>query len=337
MTQPTSVDMTFDTSLVDLNTSFSTTESDPSDVDLYPSIPALQKQSSKSTTSESTPKPKATQSAATASLQAMPPPPKPSTPVQHLPTQETYDQWASVYDTDGNMLQAIDDAELSTLLPAFLSTVLPSTSSPSDLHLLDLGCGTGRNTAKLLLHPYAAGTRAHITGLDFSSGMLSIAAQKLTPLTPSSCTLRLERADCFPSASSPAASPLPVLPFSAAHAFDAVLSTLVLEHVPLHAFFATLAALVRPGGRALVTNMHSDMGAVSQAGFVNGEGIKVRGESYAHTPEESVGAAEGAGFVVERVVERGVEPGDVESGIVGKRGNKWIGVKVWYGMVVRKP
>ena len=32
--------------------------------------------------------------------------------VQNISTQDAYNQWASVYDTDGNMLQAIDDLEL---------------------------------------------------------------------------------------------------------------------------------------------------------------------------------------------------------------------------------
>jgi cyclopropane fatty-acyl-phospholipid synthase-like methyltransferase len=117
---------------------------------------------------------------------------------------------------------------------------------------------------------------------------------------------------------------------------DAVLSTLVLEHVPLPAYFSTLSALLKTGGYALVTNMHSDMGQVSQAGFVNEQGVKVRGTSFAHTVEETVGEAARQGFEVVSVKERRMEEEDVKEGRVGERGWKWVGVRVWYAVVVRK-
>ncbi|KAF1830084.1 S-adenosyl-L-methionine-dependent methyltransferase [Decorospora gaudefroyi] len=313
MTQPTSIDMTFDTSLVDLhpptnaNTSFSTTESDPkSDQSQITSAPAIQ-------------------------------PTKPSapTPVQHIPTQVAYDQWASVYDNDGNMLQATDDIELGTRLPEFLSRI--SSTSPH-VSVLDLGCGTGRNTARLLSYDWPRDQRVSITGLDFSTRMLQVAATKLSSLAKekkSRVELRLDSCDCFPPTSSPAASPLPALspPLQPVHA---VISTLVLEHVPIIHFFCTLHALLIPGGLALVTNMHADMGRVSQAGFVNDQGVKVRGQSYVYTVEETLDAARAAGFDVLGVCEREMRREDVESGRVGERGGKWVGVKVWYAVELRR-
>ncbi|KAF2742060.1 S-adenosyl-L-methionine-dependent methyltransferase [Sporormia fimetaria CBS 119925] len=262
-----------------------------------------------------------------------------STPVKHIPTQEAYDQWADVYDTDGNMLQSIDDHELETLLPRFLTTVAEgcATQSTSGLSLIDLGCGTGRNTAKLLSYAWPQDFNIEVTALDFSRGMLELAATKLNPASSSpdgKRQLRLEQCDCFPTVSDPSASPVPPVP--GLTAATALISTLVLEHIPLKDYFATLAALVRTNGYALVTNMHSDMGRVSQAGFVNAEGVKVRATSFVYTPGEAANEARRAGFEVVDVRERGMREEDVESGVVGGRGRKWVGVMVWFALVLRR-
>ncbi|KAL5398297.1 hypothetical protein PMIN06_003538 [Paraphaeosphaeria minitans] len=307
--------MTFDTSLVDTknpNTSFSTTESDLSEADASAITKA-------STQLEVTPTP----------------PPKPSTAVHHVPTQDAYDSWAAVYDTDGNMLQAIDDVELSTFLPEFLASVESSFRRKS-IQLLDLGCGTGRNTAKLLSYPWATNRNRviEVTALDFSAGMLDVAREKLAPLEKDNVRLRISQADCFPTVGDKEASPVPAV--SGLSAVDGVISTLVLEHVPLGDYFATVASLIRKGGYVLVTNMHSDMGKISQAGFVNAEGVKIRGTSFAHTSSEMEDAAIQAGFELVSLRDRIMAKEDVESGRVGERGLKWVGVRVWSGMLLRR-
>ncbi|KAF2997192.1 hypothetical protein E8E13_006329 [Curvularia kusanoi] len=316
MTKP-SVNTTFDASLVDLhpNASFSTTESDPSDAGMssttrqFPtSAPTLTAQDQSQTTPAKSPK-----------------------SIQHIGTQDAYDQWASVYDTDGNMLQSIDDDELNTLLPSLLDQ---TASSPDTcISVLDLGCGTGRNTARLITHTWPASKRISVTGLDFSEGMLSLARTKLTSLIPAqSVSLRLDQCNPFPTSGAlfnPEKLDIPPQ--------DLVLSTLVLEHIPLPTFMATLSSLLAPsGGTALVTNMHADMGAMSQAGFVNAAGVKVRGESYVYTLAQTVQAAQDVGLEVVAARERKVEEEDIEKGVVGERGRKWKGVKVWFGVVVRK-
>lgn len=331
MTQPTSVNMTFDTSLVDLkpNASFSTTESDPSDFGASNApikTPTIRPHSLFEEQSQETPK----QSQAI-SQNLTSTPPKSTTPVQHIPTQHAYDQWASVYDSDGNMLQAIDNIELTRLLPFFLRQVQDSTVTPS-ISFLDLGCGTGRNTIKLLGFALPAGRNSTVIGLDFSKAMLNIAAQKMAAFQKD--RIRLECCDCFPTVADPSASPLPAIP--ALQPVNGLISTLVLEHVPLKDYFRTVASLLLPNGLALVTNMHSDMGAKSQAGFVNEQGVKVRGSSFAHSVRDTVDAAQRAGLEVLSVWEREMKEEDMQSGAVGERGWKWVGVKVWYGIVVRK-
>jgi hypothetical protein len=118
---------------------------------------------------------------------------------------------------------------------------------------------------------------------------------------------------------------------------DLVLSTLVLEHLPMDVFFASVKSLLKAtGGYLLVTNMHAEMGRISQAGFVDeATGEKIRGHSYAHEIEEVIEEGRKRGFeVVGEVGERGVEEGDLGV-VVGERGKKWVGVKVWFGFVMR--
>lgn len=86
---------------------------------------------------------------------------------------------------------------------------------------------------------------------------------------------------------------------------------------------------------ALVTNMHPDMGARTQAGFVSASGERVRGTSFVYGVQETVDAAVAAGFeVVGEVREQAVEEGML--GRIGRRGAKWVDVRVWYGIVMRK-
>lgn len=116
---------------------------------------------------------------------------------------------------------------------------------------------------------------------------------------------------------------------------DAILSTLVLEHIPLAEFFATVSRLLVPGGNLLLTNMHPDMGRLSQAGFVDPRtGCKIRGESFVHGISETVQEATNWGFeVVGEVKEVMVEKGMVDE--LGRRAEKWVGMKVWFGGVWR--
>ena len=342
MTQPTSVDATFDTSLIDLNpnASFSTTESDPSD--LGPSSLAGKISSTQQLAHSNQqrhglsklPHPLPSEGKVSSETWADTID-KTQVHVQHVPTQDAYDQWAHVYDSDGNMLQSIDDIEVAVLLSEMFSHMSTNVQA-GNISLLDLGCGTGRSTAKLFSHLHEV-NKSSILGLDFSRAMLDVATEKLSLLVRGAngrVTLRLECCDCFPTICNPSASPLPVVTnFSPA---NAAISTLVLEHIPLDAYFTTLSTLVLPGGMALITNMHADMGRVSQAGFINAQGVKIRGKSFAHTVGETVNAAKNAGFTVITTKERKMTNEDIESGMVGERGRKWVGVNVWYGILLEK-
>lgn len=117
---------------------------------------------------------------------------------------------------------------------------------------------------------------------------------------------------------------------------DLVLSTLVLEHLPLNVFFSTARKLLKPGGVLVLTNMHAEMGRRSQAGFLDDDGQKVQGASYVYEVGEVVEAGKEEGFeMVGGVGERRVGQEDLERGVVGERGRKWVGCLVWFGCVMR--
>jgi SAM-dependent methyltransferase len=262
--------------------------------------------------------------------------------IRHLPTTEAYDRWAEVYDSDGNFLQAMDDLELKTLFPRFLSSI----PSPKPWRMVDLGCGTGRNTALLL-----GISETEIIALDASKGMLEVAKSRLSASASGSNVLELQDRgeaghrvqpnihfgifDMLASSAPPAS----VAPYTV----DAIISTLVVEHIPLPTFFTHVSQLLRPGGVLLLTNMHSHMGGISQAGFVDKvTGEKIRPTSYAHTVEDVLIQARKYGLEVEvegnknwaGIVERAVDDAMIEK--LGVRSRKWIGVTCWFGGIFRK-
>jgi len=113
----------------------------------------------------------------------------------------------------------------------------------------------------------------------------------------------------------------------------------VLEHLPIEIFFLTVKKFLKSNGNLLLTNMHSEMGNISQAGFVDEvSGEKIQGTSFAYTVKEVVRESEKQGFkCLGEMQVRSITDSDIEKGIVGQRGRKWIGVKVWFGCVLRGP
>ncbi|KAL8750620.1 MAG: hypothetical protein Q9199_006949 [Rusavskia elegans] len=248
------------------------------------------------------------------------------TPKQPIykPTVEAYNQWAATYDSDGNFLQILDSLMMDKIIP-YLFDVLPHAPK-----LIELGCGTGRNTVRLQSVP-----GARIWALDNSHGMLEIAMGRCRSIRES--LPDPNKAESLEFASRD------ILSFHENESTwdpmknaDAIISTLVLEHIPLDQFFMVCSKLLRPGGHLLCTNMHSDMGAISQAGFVDPvTGSKVRPLSYAHTVQELLTCASTWDFtLLWGPVERKVETSDLVE--LGDRGRKWVGINAWFGVILKR-
>lgn len=248
---------------------------------------------------------------------------------------------------------------MQALLPRFLDLVSARFHTPgqsSTLKLVDLGCGTGRNTIQLLQALWAREKNSEVApapsveiiGLDASPRMLEVAR------SATECATREKEKDAGTEGHVEVSLGLldllqgaavrTQLPPSLQGGAVGVISTLVLEHIPAKEFFEAASVTMRPGACLLVTNMHADMGAISQAGFTDPRsGIKIRPTSYCQSVPAVLAAAEEVGFQVEDVfgeegengvLERGVD--EHLSGMLGPRAKKWIGIKVWFGICFSK-
>ncbi len=181
-----------------------------------------------------------------------------------LDVQAAYDRWAGSYDAYDNPMVFAAGCALSRHL-----------SSLAGAHVVEFGCGTGRNLAAL--HGAGAG---RLTGCDLSEGMLAQARAKGLG------------AALF---AQPMEQPLPL---DAGEA-DCALFSLALEHVSaLPPPLAEAFRVLKPGGRVLVFEIHPYFaGEGGRAHFVDGAG-RVEMPVVAHGFADHINALAGAGFVV---------------------------------------
>ena len=136
---------------------------------------------------------------------------------------QAYDRWSRRYDDDHNATRDLD-----------ARVVRQSPLHVSGARVLELGCGTGKNSEWL-----AAQARS-LVALDFSPGMLDVARRRVR-----SERVRFVEHDIT--------RPWPVEPSS----IDVVIGNLVLEHVrELGPIYAEAARVLRPGGELFLCELH---------------------------------------------------------------------------------
>jgi malonyl-CoA O-methyltransferase len=205
-----------------------------------------------------------------------PEPTTPGTPCRLLPTREGYDLWASVYDTEGNPLIALEEPWVDRLL-----------GDVRGLAVLDVGCGTGRHAIRLA----AAG--ATVEALDFSPEMLARARRKA-----GAAAVAFRAHDL--------AEPLPF----PAGAFDRVVCGLVVDHIAdLAGLFREMGRVCRATGCVVVSVMHPAMMLRGvQARFRDPrDGGEVRPASYPHQLSDYVMAAARAGLAFDHLGEHAAD------------------------------
>ena len=139
------------------------------------------------------------------------------------PIQTGYTQWAATYDTDRNLTRDLDQLVTRTIL-----------AGRHYRSILELGCGTGKNT-RLLAH---LGDQVH--AIDFSEGMLAQAKAKGFGSKVTFSEADLTR-------------PWPC----ADQSVDLITCNLVLEHIAdLSVVFAEAARTLVPSGHVLICELH---------------------------------------------------------------------------------
>jgi ubiquinone/menaquinone biosynthesis C-methylase UbiE len=178
-----------------------------------------------------------------------------------------YDRWADTYDTDDNKTREIAGVVLRQ-----------SDLNLSGRDIIEIGCGTGRNTEWLV------NQGSTVLALDFSEGMLEQARSRVQ--SPLARFIRHDIRDVWPAADDSA---------------DTIISMLVLEHIEeVEAIFAEASRVLRNGGDLFMCELHPmrQMGG-GQAQFVASRtGERVRITAFLHDVSEYVNAGLGYGFEV---------------------------------------
>ena len=134
-----------------------------------------------------------------------------------------YDRWAASYDDAPNATRDLDAV-----------VVRSAALRVAGRDVLELGCGTGKNTVWLAEHA------RHVLAMDLSDGMLDAARRRVDRPT-----VRFVRHDVTTA-----------WPVDAA-TVDVVAGNLVLEHVrELAPVYAEAARVLRPGGQLFVCELH---------------------------------------------------------------------------------
>jgi len=180
-----------------------------------------------------------------------------------------YNCWSEFYDSYPNPTVAIDEL----LFPQVYADICRQ-------NVLEVGCGTGRHTLRLLEFENT------ITGIDISDGMLARLREKMN-----SPNLNLVKGD-FLSESIPNAP------------FDSIVASLVLEHIPdLIGFFEASRNVLKDGGHLYLSEVHPDRTANGVfAHFKKPDGNELQLKSSPHTLDKILEAAIQKGFRVTKML-----------------------------------
>lgn len=137
--------------------------------------------------------------------------------------EKAYNSWANQYDTNENMIRDLDKKATIEILSKY-----------NFKSVLELGCGTGKNTEWLIKKA------EQIIGLDFSQGMLDKAAQKINDKK-----VKFKKADLNQD-------------WDVQNDFaDLITCSLTLEHIKnLDFIFAQASLKLKPNGKFFISELH---------------------------------------------------------------------------------
>ena len=176
---------------------------------------------------------------------------------------KAYNSWAAQYDSNENKTRDLEALSLQKIL-----------QGKSFKHCLEIGCGTGKNTAWLLT------ICDQITAIDLSKGMLDIAKNKIQSDKVNFIEADITNDWTF-----------------AKDAYDLVTFSLMLEHIEdLDAVFQKLAKVSDTGTRVYIGELHPfKQYAGSKARFETETGTQVV-TCFNHHVTDFIEAANTSGF-----------------------------------------
>ena len=157
--------------------------------------------------------------------------------------QQAYNNWAHQYDSNENKTRDLEARSLrETLAPLAFE------------HCLEIGCGTGKNTAWLMEKA------ARVTAVDLSEEMLAKAKEKITSPHVTFVHADITKPWIFST-----------------QQYDLIGFSLVLEHIEqLQPVFEKAAAALKPGGYLYISELHPfKQYNGSKARFDTAEGTQV--------------------------------------------------------------
>ena len=176
---------------------------------------------------------------------------------------KAYNSWAAQYDSNENKTRDLEALSLQKIL-----------QGKSFKHCLEVGCGTGKNTAWLLT------ICDQITAIDLSKGMLDIAKNKIQSAKVNFSEVDITKDWSF-----------------AKDTYDLVTFSLMLEHIEdLDAVFQKLAKVSDTGTRVYIGELHPfKQYAGSKARFETETGTQVV-TCFNHHVTDFIQAANASGF-----------------------------------------
>ena len=184
--------------------------------------------------------------------------------------QNAYNEWSQSYDTDQNLTRDLDQQVTRDTL-----------ASLQFESILEIGCGTGKNTAFLV----EIGIQVH--ALDFSEGMIAKAAEKVkagnVKFSVADLTQRWPCED---------------------ESYDLIVCNLVLEHIEdLSFIFSEAFRVLVEGGTFLINELHPfRQYQGKKARFDRGEGM-VEVPAFVHHISDFVNTASDHGLLLEKLNE----------------------------------
>ena len=187
-----------------------------------------------------------------------------------MKTSAVYRRWAPYYDSNENKTRDLEEKVMKKYL-----------RGRSFSHVLELGCGTGKNTRWLVRKA------AKVTSVDFSAEMLAVARSRIRSARVRFITADITRPWKF-----------------AGDRFDLIIFSLVLEHIKdLDAIFRKARKSLNTGGQVYIGELHPFRQYKGSRARVTIGNREWETTCYVHHLSDFTRAALKSGFVISDVQE----------------------------------